>query len=162
MLIFEGHLTSARKMYPYSKQIVDMKKIVLFALFSISLGLTSMANDGTTTYPVAVSFGSMAGGPVSDAFLKKWVINFNKLNKTKVTAVKYAGCGREGEYAIMFSTGKISGDKRKKFLTELKKTVSKQEKINRAEDKHAGNMDIQYNVNSAEYEHCRLGAKAWL
>lgn len=139
-----------------------MKKISLLLVLCFSVIINSFANDGTKTYPVAVAFGSMASGPVSDAFLKKWAINFNRVNKTKVTAVKYAGCGREGEYAIMFNTGKISGEKRKKFLTELSAVIKKQEKINRKADKHAGNMDIQYNVNSADYNHCRLGAKAWL
>jgi hypothetical protein len=139
-----------------------MKKIFLFAFILNLMTLSSIANDGTKTYPVAVAFGSMASGPVSDAFLKKWTLNFNRVNKTKVTAVKYGGCGREGEYAVMFNTGKMSGEKRKKFLTELSSVIRKQEKLNRSADKHAGNMDLQYNVNSAEYDHCRLGAASWL
>lgn len=139
-----------------------MKKFSLLAILSIGLIINSYANDGTRTYPVAVAFGSMASGPVSDAFLKKWAINFNKINKTKVTAVKYAGCGREGEYAIMFSPGKMAGDKRKKFFNELSAVIKKQEKINRKADQSAGNMDLQYNVNTADYDHCRLGSKVWL
>jgi hypothetical protein len=139
-----------------------MKKIALLSSILLAMTFSSQANDGTKTYPIAVSFGSMAGGPVDDAFLKKWTLNFNRVNKTKVTAVKYGGCGREGEFAIMFNTGKMSGDQRKKFFNELSAAIKKQEKINRAADKRAGNMDLQYNVNSAEYDHCRLGAKNWI
>ena len=139
-----------------------MKKFSFILFLFTAITFKSMANDGTKTYPVAVSFGSMAGGPVSDAFLKKWAVTFNKINKTRVTGVVYSGCGREGEYAVMFNCGQMSGDKRKKFLNELNAVLKKQEKINRAADKHAGNMDLQYNVNSLEYDHCRIGAKPWL
>src|SRR5690606_26130782 len=78
------------------------------------------ATAGQTGKPIALYFGSMASGTIGDEFLKTWLQNFIKNEKVTITADKYSGCGKEGEYIIVIYKNDFSADKENSFSTQLK------------------------------------------
>ena len=112
-------------------------------------------------FDVTVSFGSMAGGPSSDIFLKTFIKKFAKKYGVTVVGYKAAGCGREGEFNILFSLTGLKSTVKKKFLAELNTCVSSQEKKNKAKDENSGNITVEYNKSKDDFSFCREGIKTW-
>jgi len=117
----------------------------------------------------------MASGPASDTFLKEWFTGYIQKNNLKVvSADKYAGCGKEGEYIIVIRLGKETsnslvirlGKETSNSLLQFRKTletvVNKQVAINKIENSSAGPIHIEYAVKEDSYSYCRLGKKNWL
>jgi hypothetical protein len=62
-----------------------------------------MANVAVdSSYKVAVAFGSRCCGTASSEFLGKFLKDFNRTAAVKVSADIAEGCGREGEFYILF------------------------------------------------------------
>lgn len=112
-------------------------------------------------FDVVVSFGSMAGGPSSDAFLKSFIKKFSKKYAVKLTGYKASGCGREGEFNILFSCSGMKATTKKKFIAELNNTVAAQEKRNKAKDENSGNISVDYNKVKSDFSYCREGIELW-
>jgi hypothetical protein len=113
-------------------------------------------------YDAGVGFNSICCGAPSDQFLKTFVKQFNKTNKVKVTADKIAGCGREGEYVVLFHTRKLKAATKKKFIAELEKLVPQQDIKNKKADGSSGGMEVLRNVKLSAYSHCRISPQNWL
>lgn len=64
-------------------------------------------------YDMIVNFTSMCCGTASDDFLQSYVKKFSKKNKVTIPAHKASGCGKEGEYKIMFQLNKLKASVRK-------------------------------------------------
>lgn len=137
----------------------------------MSAGACSSSNTDTSKttnlqmdkiYPVAVSFGSICCGTPSDDFLKTFASGFNKKNSVKVTADIAAGCGKEGEFVILFNLPDNQTAINKNFITELEKTVKETDEKNKIANSSSGGMQVLYNIKTAEYSYCRLGIKKWV
>ncbi len=115
------------------------------------------------TNPIGIFFSSMASGPASDTFLKEWFTGYIQKNNLKVvSADKYAGCGKEGEYIIVIRLGKETSNSLLQFRKTLETVVNKQVAINKIENSSAGPIHIEYAVKEDSYSYCRLGKKNWL
>ncbi len=116
------------------------------------------------TYPVAVFFNSICCGTPSEVFLKDYVKNFNKNNAVKVTADIAAGCGREGEFTVLFDLSSIPVSKKAvagKFMSGLKKLVTETDAKNKQTNTSSGGIEVVENVKSTDYGNCRMGIKPW-
>lgn len=111
---------------------------------------------------VAIRFGSMASGPIGDDFLKKWLVKFKNEEKVELTADKFSGCGKEGEYIIIINKASFGADKDKKFNNGLERLVEEEIKRTKAENSSSGSVEIRQNPSTDEYSYCRLGSKKWL
>lgn len=119
----------------------------------------AMVNSGAdSTYPVTVVFGSMCCGTVSSDFLAKFLKNFNANTAVKVTADIAEGCGKEGEFFVLF---KIDEKQKASFTEKLIIVVNAEETSNRKKDPSSGGVEIRYNVSKTDLEYCRLGIKPW-
>ncbi|RYY49058.1 MAG: hypothetical protein EOO06_08255 [Chitinophagaceae bacterium] len=112
--------------------------------------------------PVALYFGSMASGPIGDEFLKTWLKQFIKNEKVNITADKYGGCGKEGEYIIVINKSNFSADTETKFMKNLEKLVSDEMRRTKAENSSAGPIEIRKEPAVEDYTYCRLGSSKWL
>jgi hypothetical protein len=142
-----------------------MKLFLLIGIFFFSgLYSTTIANGALQDkkYPVAVSFGSMCCGTATDEFLKSFVEKFNKQNHVKISADKAAGCGREGEFVILFILPKSKKLIENKFINQLGITVKTQDERNKKLNKTSGGMELIFKINSSQYGHCRLGFTKWI
>lgn len=115
-----------------------------------------------TTGKVALYFGSMASGPIGDDFLKEWLVNFNRDEKTTITADKFSACGKEGEYIIVIYKNGFTAAKESRFSSGLEKLVTVEVKKRKAENPSSGSVEIRQNPAVEEYNYCRLGSKKWL
>lgn len=122
--------------------------------------IASPAHD--SSYAIGVSFGSMASGPSSDQFLKDYVKKFNKRCKVKITADKFGGCGREGEFVILFPLTKIKKTTRQQFINGLEKLLPAQDAKNKKIKSSSGGFQLLRNVKASEYSHCRMGKSKWI
>lgn len=111
---------------------------------------------------VAIRFGSMASGPIGDEFLKNWLVKFKNEEKVDLTADKFSGCGKEGEYIIIINKASFGAEKDKKFNSGLKQLVEAEIKRTKAENASSGSVEIRQNPSPDEYSYCRLGSKKWL
>lgn len=111
---------------------------------------------------IAVSFGSLASGPIGDDFLKTWLEKFIREEKAVVTAEKFSGCGKEGEYIIVINKNNFSKATDDKFNSGLEKLVADEIKRTRAISSSSGSVNIDYNPNVQEYSYCRMGSKKWI
>lgn len=111
-----------------------------------------------STYPVSVVFGSMCCGTVSSDFLAKFLKDFNATATVKVTADIAEGCGKEGEFFVLF---KIDEKQKASFTEKLMPVVNAEETSNRKKDASSGGLEIRYNVPKTDLEYCRLGIKPW-
>ncbi len=111
---------------------------------------------------IALYFGSMASGPIGDDFLKEWLVNFNRDEKTSITADKFSACGKEGEYIIVVYKNGFTNAKESKFSSGLEKLVTEEVKKRKAENPSSGSVEIRQNPVVEEYSFCRLGSKKWL
>ncbi len=114
-----------------------------------------------STFDVVVSFGSICCGTASDDFLKTFIKKFNKTHKVKIPSYKASGCGKEGEYKIMFSTVKLKPALNKKFLCDLKFLTEKQDAKNKAKDSSSGTINLDYNAVLDDVRYCRGGIARW-
>lgn len=112
-------------------------------------------------FELVVSFGSMGAGTPTDAFLKDYVKKFNKKYKVSVPGYKASGCGREGEFNILLSLSALKGANKKKFISELRTLVSKQELKNKAKDPNIGSVSIDRDKELSDYSFCRGGVAKW-
>lgn len=145
-------------------------KYLLFLALLISAGACSSSNTDTSkttnlhenkVYPVAVSFGSICCGTPSDDFLKTFTAAFNKKNSVKISADIAAGCGREGEFVILFNLPDNKKTIHSSFITELEKTVKETGEKNKKANSSSGVLQVLYGVKTSEYNYCRLGIKKW-
>lgn len=134
--------------------------IIIAMLFSASINAQSKIPT-LSKFDVVVSFGSMCCGTATDDFLKTHFKKFSKLNKVTIPVYKASGCGREGEYKVMFSLKKLKPSVKKKFLGELKAMVARQEKKNKAKDPSSGPISLEYNLDSGEVSYCHGGISKW-
>jgi hypothetical protein len=139
---------------------------IIFLMLSIFFfndngGATPASQNHDQVYGAGVGFNSICCGPPSDQFLKTFVKKFNKTNKVKITADKIAGCGREGEYVVLFHTQKLKAATRKKFISELEKLIPLQEIKNKKADSSSGHLEVLRDVKLSAYEHCRIKSQRW-
>ena len=141
-----------------------MKVTLLFASLFLATGCSSShanAQLQDQSYQVAVAFNSICCGTASDDFLKTFVQKFNSANKVKIVADIVAGCGREGEYVVLFRSDKLKTATGKKFVADLEKLVPQQEEKNRKLDKSSGGIEVLHNVKVSDYAHCRIKLQKW-
>ncbi len=141
-----------------------MKILFLFlGLLSLGTSCKSVAVPlyQDKAYGAGVSFNSICCGPPSEEFLKTFVKGFNLSQKVKITADKIAGCGREGEFVILFNTGKMKADIREKFIADLEKLVPVQEIKNKQAETSSGGVQVVRDVKSSAYSHCRISSQNW-
>lgn len=146
-------------------------KYILFLAILISAGACSSSNADTSKttasqadkkYPVAVSFGSICCGTPSDDFLKTFASGFNKKNSVKITADIAAGCGKEGEFVILFNLPENKTAINSSFIAELEKTVKETDEKNKIANSSSGGMQVLYDIKTGDYNYCRLGIKKWI
>ena len=98
--------------------------IILFLVSQVhSFANAQPASATPEKYDVVVSFGSMCCGTVSDDFLADFIKQFNCKNKVTIQGLQLSGCGREGEFKILFLLNKLNTSAKKKLITGLKKLV---------------------------------------
>jgi hypothetical protein len=103
----------------------------------------------------------MCCGPVSDDFLKNFIQQFNRKNKVTIQAWQITGCGREGEFKILFSLTKLNRTAKNKFLNCLKKLVPEQNDKNKKLKASSGTVSIDYNFPKTELPNCRGELIKW-
>ena len=137
----------------------------LLLLFTLLLNNTNQAVVASPThdsiYAAGVSFGSMCCGTSSDQFLKDYVKKFNKKYKVKITADKFGGCGREGEFVVLFPLTKIKKTTSQQFINGLEKLLPAQDAKNKKIKSSSGGFQLLRNVKAAECNHCRMGKTKW-
>ena len=140
-------------------------KIILFLftlLFNNTNNDTAASITHNSNYIAGVSFGSMCCGPSSDQFLKDYVKKFNKKYTIKITADKFGGCGREGEFIILFPLSKIKKTTQMQFTNGLGKLLQAQELKNKKIKPNSGGFQLLRNIKEEEYSHCRMGKTKWI
>jgi hypothetical protein len=152
-------MQSAGKLY-----LTGMKQY-LFLLGTLLLINAVRAQNKTAAapavYDVAVSFNSICCGPPSADFLKAFVKKFNQDNKVVLNASIAGGCGREGEFSILFSLGSLKAKPKAKFMAAIKKLVPQQQAKNKAASSSSGNLELSYNTTAADFSNCRSGITKW-
>lgn len=111
---------------------------------------------------IGIFFTSMAGGPAHDDFLRQWLNAYLQKNKLSLTATKYQGCGKEGEYIIVLSTTAISKIPQQQLKTDIEKCIQQQVEENKSKQPNAGPIHMELNIGKDSYDHCRLGGIKWL
>ncbi len=114
----------------------------------------------STAYPLAVSFNSICCGTASSDFLKSFLKLFNQKNKTDIAADIAAGCGREGEFVVLFKLPKTERVNTK-FETELKALVEKTNAQNKKANNSSGSIALLQTTHTSDYKNCRLGITPW-
>ncbi len=138
-----------------------MQKIIL-SVFIISLGACSSSVSQTKTvskesvYTAGLYFGSICCGTVSDDFVKPFVVDFNKSHETAIAADKAAGCGKEGEFMILFRSSK-TGQINDQFEKALMILVEKTNAENKVSNSSSGYINLVKDVQTTSLGHCRLG-----
>lgn len=134
---------------------------LFFMLITFKANANTIINTPSVNYDVVVSFGSMCCGTASDDFLKNFVKEFNAKNKVVINAMQLGGCGREGEYKILFSLEKLKEAKKVKFLAALKKLIPEQNKKNKTEKASSGTISLEFDLTSNKLENCRGELTKW-
>ncbi len=149
------------------KQIVSLT--LLIALIGCSNSKIKNTSDSATAgiavadnmvYPVAVSFNSICCGTPSSDFLKTFIVQFNQKNNTKISAHIAAGCGKEGEFTVLFNMTENDAANQK-FTTELSSLVAKTNDQNKKASTSSGGIALVENAKTADFSFCRLGISAW-
>ncbi len=135
--------------------------LIVSALIFTSKPEAQVKTSQPATFDIVVAFGSMCCGTASDTFLKEYYKKFLKTNKSVIPASLASGCGREGEFKVMFNMSKTNTVVRKKFIAGLKRILLKEEKKNRARDESSGTISIEYNVLKDDVAFCRGGISKW-
>jgi hypothetical protein len=141
-----------------------MKYFLVFFVcifFQICANAQTGASPLPVKYDVVVSFGSMCCGTASDDFLKNYFKKVCYKNKTLVKAWILAGCGREGEFKIVFSLSGLKEIKKAKLKAELKKLIPEQNKKNKAFKASSGPVSIAYDLTAGNTENCSQPPADW-
>ncbi len=140
-----------------------MKYLGVFCLFLMLYTITYSQTDSILPekYEVVASFGSMCCGPVADTFLKTYIKQFALKNKVSVRVWQKAGCGREGEFKIVFSLVNLPGAAKKKLLKGLKKLVRDQNDKNKKLHSNSGLVSLVYDMPTGELTNCRGQLTIW-
>ena len=136
--------------------------ILSFLLSNCNSKVNNMQQNPITAYPVAVSFGSICCGTPSPDFLKLFISNFNKENKSAVTADIVSGCGREGEFVILITPGQMEPATLTTMVNALEKTVTATDSTNKKNNTSSGTIELLKNVKKDQFSYCRIGIKKWL
>ncbi len=133
-----------------------MKTILLAATL-----LAATCNEKNTPPPdsfeAGIYFGSMCCGTANDNFLKPIVEKY----ADRIRTYKIVGCGKEGEFRVLFSAPSLPENEMNDFVKELTSLVEKQDAVNRAENATIGRMNIERMIGKEQYEFCRDSIKAW-
>lgn len=141
-----------------------MKYVISFFLYVI---LVVQVNGQTVTatasqkYDVVVSFGSMCCGTASDIFLKDYIKKFNSKNKIAVKGKLLAGCGREGEFKILFMLSNLKVAKKATLTKAVEKLIDDENKKNKVTNASSGPISIAYDVPFGRLENCREPLANW-
>ena len=129
--------------------------------FFISCANLQAQNKNAVKYDVIVSFGSMCCGTASDDFLKDFVKNYNRENKDSINGWLLGGCGREGEYYILFLLATLKDEKKINLKEELKKLIDEQNKKNKNVNASSGSISLMYDLPITNFEYCRGELTEW-
>jgi hypothetical protein len=133
---------------------------IISLLFATSLNAQEKVPAITIKYDAIVEFNSMGTGTSSDSFLKEFIVRFNKRYSTLINAYRIEGCGREGEFNILFSLSSLVPGNRKKFITGLKVQVAAENKKTRL-GTGKGNIDILFDILARDVKKCRGSLSKW-
>lgn len=111
-------------------------------------------------FEAGVAFNSICCGPPDDAFLQKFYRASKKCYNT-IAAYKAGGCGREGEFRILFKLSGMKTTDRKKFLKELKELVLRQDKANKAKNSSSGSVEMLQFIKRSDLSYCGSGISKW-
>lgn len=139
-----------------------MKTLLVIMMFAVS-GCSSSNNvqhAGDMEYATAIAFGSVCCGTVPDDFLKAYLKKYNQDHNLKIGADIAGGCGREGEFTILFKLDRKNAAQQA-FIGQLHNLVKDTDTKNRNLNTSSGNMEILNDVKASDYAHCRLGVKPW-
>lgn len=140
-----------------------VKYLVAFILFILMHTIT-YAQAGSTLperFDVVASFGSICCGPVDDSFLKTYIKQFDLKHKVAVSVWQKGGCGREGEFKILFSLNNLPASAKKKLLTGLKKLLCDQNYKNKKLKASSGQVSLIYDLPANELTNCRGELTIW-
>jgi hypothetical protein len=137
--------------------------ILLLAVFFMTTLVAAQNKTAAVPakYDAAVSFNSICCGPPSADFLKAFVKKFNKDNKVVLNTSIAGGCGREGEFSILFSLTGLKAKPKAKFMAAIKTLIPQQQSKNKTANSSSGNMELTYNVTAADFGNCRSGITKW-
>jgi hypothetical protein len=141
-----------------------MKHYIILLSALLTAGIITAQNKTAAApakYDVAVSFNSICCGPPSADFLKAFVKKFNKDNKVVLNTSIAGGCGREGEFSILFSLTGLKAKPKAKFMAAIKTLIPQQQAKNKTANSSSGNMELSYNVTAADFGNCRSGITKW-
>ena len=141
-----------------------MKYTILFFLYAaiaISVNGQPPNTSSPLKYDVAISFGSMCCGTASDTFLKDYIKKFNCKNKVLVEVWLSGGCGREGEFKILFNLSNLKEIKKTTLKTDLKNLIREQNKKNKASNASSGLISVEEDLPLSRLENCREPLAKW-
>jgi hypothetical protein len=140
-----------------------MKYIILLFLVSLIniFANAQPASANSEKYDVVVSFGSICCGTVSDDFLVDFIKQVNCKNKVTIQGWQLGGCGREGEFKILFLLNKLNASAKKKLITGLKKLVPEQNNKNKKAKANSGPISINFNFPTKQLENCSGQLTKW-
>jgi hypothetical protein len=141
-----------------------MKNLILSSL--LLLNIFGYAQIKTTPMPLkyeaGVRFNSICCGPPSADFLKNFVKRFNYENKITLQAYQKGGCGKEGEFFILFSLTDAKENVKAAFKNQLQELIPKANEETRLKNPDKGTVQFFNEVNLAQTENCRSEAAAWV
>jgi hypothetical protein len=143
----------------------QMKCRTIYLFFALLL-YTSLTAQTTPPgksgkYDVVVSFGSMCCGTASDDFLKDFIKNCYAKNRDTIRGWVLNGCGREGEYKILFSLTALEKSKKTRFIDRLAILIDEQNKKNKAVNASSGSVSMKTDLPLADFDYCRGDLKLW-
>jgi hypothetical protein len=130
-------------------------------IWGVTVNAQATKNGTPVKYEVVVSFGSMCCGTPSDDFLKDYIKKFTCKNKITINAWQLGGCGREGEYKILFSLVNLKETNKTKLIAALKKLIPEQNDKNKAANASSGYINLDYNLPLSSFENCRGQLTPW-
>ncbi len=132
--------------------------MVLLPFFSLCKVSAQSVPDSVN---IAARFGSICCGPDSELFLKDFLKKFNQGKCRKVIAYKAAGCGKEGEFFILFSLKKLRAARKDFFKMRLEELIDRENLKNKAENSSSGGIALQYNIQLSSLSYCRIPTVKW-
>ncbi|MBK7882912.1 MAG: hypothetical protein IPJ81_03095 [Chitinophagaceae bacterium] len=140
-----------------------MKNLILGTILLTSIAGCAQIKTATAaaTYDAGVRFNSICCGTASPDFLKNFLKSFNYENKVTTLAYKKGGCGREGEFYILFSLNKIPENLMAEFKKQLEGLIPKVNEETRLNKTSKGTVQFLNGVNASQLENCRSELVAW-
>jgi hypothetical protein len=136
--------------------------ILLFGLLqNIAINAQNTAAGTPAKFDVIVSFGSVCCGTSSDDFLKDYIKTYTSKNKETMIALKVGGCGKEGEFKILFSLVKLDDSKKMNFISKLKKLIAEQNEKNKTANASSGPISLDCDLPISQFEYCREQPSKW-